>query len=161
MAARRVNPYRIKIHRNYEVSELARCCGVHKNTVRAWEREGLEPIDRTKPRLFHGSTVREFLKKRNAGRRRPCPPGTFYCFRCREPRPPALGMVDYVPISRTSGNASAICAVCETMMNRRLSYVGIASAMPDCQVRMKQAELRLSGRITLSPNCDFERRAPV
>ena len=36
MAARRVNPHAVKLHRSYSVPELAACLGVHKNTVRHW-----------------------------------------------------------------------------------------------------------------------------
>lgn len=41
MPARRVNPYRVKLHRLYDVRELAECLGVHKNTVRHWQDDGL------------------------------------------------------------------------------------------------------------------------
>ena len=103
MAARRVNPRAVKLHRSYSVPELAACCGVHKNTVRHWQRDGLKPLDGVRPALFQGAIVRAFLSTRNASRNRPCPPGTLYCFRCREPRPPALGMVDFVSINDKSG----------------------------------------------------------
>ena len=99
MAARRSNHRRVKMHRSYSVQELAACCGVHKNTVRNWQRQGLEPIDGNRPVLFQGTSVRAFLSSRNASRKSPCPPGTFYCFRCRGPRPPAQAMVDYLPIT--------------------------------------------------------------
>ncbi len=116
MAARRVNPYVVKLHKSHSIAELAACLGVHKNTVRHWQREGLAPIDSIRPLLFQGAVVRAFLATRNASRKRPCPPGTFYCFRCREPRPPALGMVEYLAITDVSGNLRAICATCETLM---------------------------------------------
>ena len=108
MPARRVNPNLVKLHRSYSVDELARCCDVHKNTVRHWQAKGLEPIDKARPILFQGRAVRAFLSERNARRKRPCPAGTFYCFRCRTPRPPALGMVDFVPIRPGSGNLRAL-----------------------------------------------------
>ena len=49
MPARRVDPRRIKLNRSYEVAELAACCGVHKNTVRHWQRAGLKPLDDKRP----------------------------------------------------------------------------------------------------------------
>ena len=104
MPARRVNPNRVKLHRSYSVGELATCCGVHKNTVRNWRSEGLDPIDASRPALFQGETVRAFLGRRNASRKRPCPPDTLYCLRCRGPRRPALGMVEYRPLRPTSGD---------------------------------------------------------
>ena len=66
MPARRVNPYRIKLHRSYSAGELATCCGVHKNTVRHWQAKGLEPIDKCRPTLFQGSIARAFLLQRKA-----------------------------------------------------------------------------------------------
>jgi len=94
MASRRVNPCRIKINRSYTARELADALDVHKNTVRHYQREGLKPVDNRRPALFHGGAVRSFLTHRNTTRKRPCPPGTFYCFRCRAPKRPAEGMVD-------------------------------------------------------------------
>jgi len=87
MAARRIDPRLIKLNRTYDVAELARRLGVHRNTVRHWQGEGLRSLDGGRPVLFHGSTIRDFLGKRNARRKSPCPQGTLYCFKCRAPRP--------------------------------------------------------------------------
>ena len=51
MAARRVNPHVVKLHRSYSVPELATRLAVHKNTVRQWQRDGLAPIDASRPVL--------------------------------------------------------------------------------------------------------------
>lgn len=139
MAVRRVNPLSVKMHRSYSVPELATCLGVHKNTVRHWQREGLDPLDVARPLLFQGQTVRAFLSSRNASRKRPCQPGTIYCFRCRESRPPALGMVDYVAITAVSGNLGAICATCGTMRHRRARRAALATIMPGLDVQVAQA----------------------
>jgi hypothetical protein len=136
MVARRANPKRVKLHRSYSISELALCCGIHKNTVRHWQAKGLEPVDSSRPTLFHGGTVRAFLAKAKASRKRPCPPGTLYCLRCRVPRQPALGMVDFVPISASSGNLRAICAHCETVMHRRTRSDDLGKVMPDRTVQI-------------------------
>lgn len=119
MTNKRVNPHAVKLHRAYSVGELAARLGVHKNTVRQWRREGLKPIVGVRPPLFDSATIRAFLAQRNANRKRPCPPGTLYCFRCRAPRPPALGMADFIASNATVGNIRAICATCETMMHRK------------------------------------------
>ena len=131
MAARRVNPRAVKLNRSHSIPELAACLGVHKNTVRNWQREGLKPIDSGRPALFQGAIVRAFLSSRNASRKRPCPPGTLYCFRCRVPRPPALGMVDYLPINARSGNVRAICATSETVMHRRGAKASLSAILQD------------------------------
>ena len=139
MPARRVNACAVKLHRTYSVPELAACFGVHKNTVRNWRREGLKPLDDRRPVVFHGETIRAFLARRNASRKCPCRAGTLYCFRCRAPRPPALGMVDYVARTAVSGNVRAICATCETVMNRRIGMASLATILPGCDVQFAQA----------------------
>ena len=156
MPTRRVNPYLVKLNRSYSASELASCLGAHKNTVRNWQREGLTPIDRSRPRLFHGQAVRAFLITRQANRKRPCPPGTFFCFRCREPRRPALGMVEFVEPMAGTGNLRALCENCETIMHRRVRRSAIATAMPGIDVQIRQAPLRFSGSSDPSLICVAE-----
>ena len=39
MPSLRVTPHRLKIHRSYDTRELADLLGVHKNTVRQWQRD--------------------------------------------------------------------------------------------------------------------------
>jgi hypothetical protein len=158
MPSRRLNPNLIKLHRSYLVSELAARLDVHRNTVRQWQEDGLTPIDRSRPLLFHGATVRDFLSERNAARKRPCPPGTFYCFRCREPCAPAAGMVEYHALSPTTGNLRALCAGCEGLMHRRVRWSAIAAVMPGLAVQMREAPSRLGGSDPPSANGDFGTR---
>ena len=161
MAAPRVNPHVVKIHRCYSVPELAARLAVHKNTVRQWQRDGLAPIDASRPVLFQGAVVRAFLAKRNASRKRPCLPGTLYCFRCREPRPPALGMIEYLALDAVSGNLRAICATCDTMMHRRARRADLTVKMPGLDVQITQALPRLKGGPSPSLNCDLEGQATI
>src|ERR1700712_1579374 len=104
MSPKRVNPRLVKLHRSYTVADIARLLGVHKNSVRGWQRAGLDPLDGSRPLLFQGQALRGFLEERRAKRKCPCPPVTFYCFRCRQARSPALGMVDCATINAGSGN---------------------------------------------------------
>lgn len=158
MPAHRANPQRVKQHRCYSVNELAECLKVHKNTIRHWQRAGLKPIDNIHPTLFQGAEVKAFLAARNASRKRPCSPGTLYCCRCREPRAPALGMIDYVGIDAGSGNLRAICATCDGMMHRRIRLADLGAKMPGLAVHITPAPLRLSGSLLPSLNCDNERQ---
>lgn len=157
MPGGRVNPYKVKLHFSYTVSELADCLGVHKNTVRNWRREGLEPVDGGRPELFQGAVVRDFLLKRNARRKQPCPPGTLYCLRCRQPREPAQGMIEYMPMKPTSGNLRAICSHCGTAMHRRIREPDIARLMPGCTVQHRRGHSSLIERADPSLKCDLER----
>lgn len=157
MPARRVNPNRVKTHFSYTTSELAACLDVHKNTVRHWQRDGLKPIDDSRPVLFQGATVRQFLKERRASRKRPCAPGTLFCLSCRQPRRPALGMIDYHPMRPESGNLRALCEVCETVMHRRIRFADLEREMPGCEVQITQGPSSLNGQAYPSLNCDSEK----
>ncbi len=157
MAARRVNPNLIKLHRTYTVGELAQRLGVHKNTVRQWQREGLRPIDAGRPVLFQGAAVRAFLTQRNAGRKRPCPPGTIYCFRCRAPQAPAGGMVDYLALTTQAGNLRALCETCGGLMHRRVQEGAISAVMPGVAVLIPAASLQSPA---LAPTVQLHKPAP-
>ena len=159
MPARRVDPRRIKLNRSYEVAELAACCGVHKNTVRHWQRAGLKPLDDQRPIMFHGTAIRAFLSSRKASRKRPCPAGTLYCFRCRAPRPPAPGLVEFVAINALSGNIRATCATCGTRMHRRARKAALISILPGRAIQFAEGQPRLKGRSSPPLNCDLERCA--
>jgi hypothetical protein len=159
MATRRVNPNRVKLHFSYSVDELARCLDVPKNTVRHWQEKGLVPVDRSRPLLFHGATVRVFLANRNAGRKQPCPPGTLYCFRCRSPQPPAQKMLEFVAMIPGSGNLRAACDQCDTTMHRRVREAAIPSVMPGCTVQFAQGQPSLSGQTAPSLICDSKRQS--
>ena len=142
-ASRRANPQRVKLHRSYSATELADCLGVHKNTVRHWQASGLVPVSIGRPTLFDGATIRAFLAKRNASRKRPCPPGTIYCFKCRQPMPPALGMVEFVAGKTATGNLTALCGACGTMMHRCARLAAIGTIMPNLDVQIREAPPRL------------------
>lgn len=153
MAMRRVNPGLVKMHRSYTAGELASLLGVHKNTIRHWQTAGLPAIDRARPLLFQGEAVRAFLKRRNASRKCPCPPGTLYCLRCRAARAPALGMVDYAEKKPGTGDLKALCEACFATMHRRARRAALAAIMPGISVHMAQAPQRLSGPPPPSLNC--------
>lgn len=154
MPARRVNPYKVKLHRIYSVQELAECLGVHKNSVRLWQEAGLQAIDGNRPTLFTGAIARAFLLARQTSRKRPCPPGTIYCFKCRAPSAPALGMVEFIPGNGTTGNLTALCEICGTAMHRRVAASKIAEIMPRMDVQIREAPSRLIERNPPSLNCD-------
>jgi hypothetical protein len=154
MAVRRPNPYRVKLHYSYAVNELAALLGVHKNTVRHWQNAGLRPVDSSRPLLFNGEVVRDFLFRRHKGRKCPCSPGTLYCMRCRQPRAPAAGLVEYRPLKPNSGNLRAICDTCESVMHRRVREADIAKVMPGCRVQFAEGVASLIGQVGPSLNCD-------
>jgi hypothetical protein len=156
MARTSFNPKRVKIHFSHTVEAIARDLGVHKNTVRGWLKAGLEAIDSRRPIMVQGRVLRAFLEDNRAANRRHCPLGTFYCLKCRAPRKPALGMVDFVPFSPTSGNVRALCETCGTLMHRGVNQAQLATLKADFEVRMAEPDARLIGSSEPSLNCDSE-----
>jgi hypothetical protein len=153
-AHKRINPRLIKLHRSYAVEEIARILGAHKNTVRGWIKSGLPVVDKSRPVLMHGRDLRSFLEKRRKNAKRPYLPGTLYCFKCRQPMPPALGMVEYVAMNDIIGNLIALCGGCDTVMHRRTRFNTIAAIMPNLDVQIREAQPRLIERTPASLNCD-------
>ena len=157
MARKRINPRLAKLHRSYTVEEAARTLDVHKNTVRGWIKKGLPIADKSRPTLILGGELRQWLEKQSKARKRPCPPGTFRCFKCREPRAPALGMVEYQAFNSKSGNLKALCCSCDTMMHRCTGKDKIAAVMPGLDVQMTEAPPSILERVELSLNCDKQK----
>ena len=112
---------RVKKLRTYTYSEAARTVGVSKRTVQEWaRRHGLNAYTRQRPHFIMGEDLIRFLRQRVADRKVPLSLCQFYCFRCRQGRDPALGMVD-CDLSRPGAAAlTAFCAVCETTVNKRV-----------------------------------------
>jgi excisionase family DNA binding protein len=155
MNKRQPNPRLAKIHRSYTVEEVARLFNTHKNTVRQWIKSGLPTCDTKRPYLILGRELRAFLQSRRAGKKRPCGPGELYCVRCRAPRPPAEGMVDYQATSGTLGNLTAICPECDTLMNRRTSLARLKQFEDVFNVTFPLALRRLNESSQPSVNSDF------
>ncbi|NLH81429.1 MAG: helix-turn-helix domain-containing protein [Phyllobacteriaceae bacterium] len=151
----RADVRRVKIHRTYTVQELARITGMHDHTVRAWIKAGLATLEDARPILVSGAEAKRFLTARSKARKRPCGPGRFYCFRCREPREPALDMADYVPVTETTGDLSALCPACGTIMHKRVSKVGLGLAAARMDIAFPQASSRLDESPAPSLNRDF------
>lgn len=150
----RLNPQRVKIHFSYTVNEIADLLGVHKNTVRAWLNKGLEAIDLHYPTLVKGTSLRSFLEARRRSGKHKCAPGTLYCLKCREPRPPAFGMVDFIEFTPTSGNLTALCQTCNTVVHRRVRKSQISTVMPGIAIQISQGYLRIRETRNPSLNCD-------
>lgn len=143
MSKRKIDARRIKIHRSYTISEAAERLGVHKNTVQLWLKSGLPHIREPRPILILGQDLKHFLIDRRQQGRKPCPIGHLFCLKCREPRRPAAQMLDYVPITLTSGNLKGICEVCDTFIYRRVALVNVANVSAGCDVQFSQSQQRL------------------
>ena len=158
---RHPNPRLVKIHRSYTVEEVARLLRKHKNTVRAWIKQGLRPIDVRRPTLIHGLELVSFLQNRRMSGKQPCPPGYMYCLKCRSPKQPAAGMADYLPISDTSGNLRAFCSDCGKFMHRRASLAKLNVVGAGLDIAFPQAVSRIRDSAIPSLNCDSSMKANV
>ncbi len=114
----KLNPNRAKIHRNYTVDEVSVLFGVHKNTVRTWIKKGLPVLDDQKPMLILGRDLKAYLQDLRQQKKRKCQPDEMYCMRCKSPRKPFENMVDYVPISASTGRLVGLCSVCDSTINK-------------------------------------------
>lgn len=154
--ARRYDSRRAKIHRSYTVAEVERLFGVHRNTVLRWISLGLEPIERKRPLLIHGSALRAFFVEHNP-RKQPCRAGELYCVKCRVPRRPACDVVDYIPRTTTTGALQGICPSCEKLIYRAVRLAKVAKVSGDLSVSYRQAKERLINSPTPSLNGAFSK----
>src|SRR5690349_4993872 len=121
MGFRHPNPRLAKIHRSYSVEEVSRLFGIHKNTVRNWLRQGLEPIDDQRPTVIRGTEIRRFLTDRRSRTKQTCGPGRIYCLPCRAPKVPAGKMAECVEVGDSTGTLRGICPDCDRMIYRRVN----------------------------------------
>lgn len=156
MGKRYPNYRLVKIHHNYSAEDIARLFGKHKNTVRAWLKDGLKAIDETRPVLVHGQVLAAFLKARRTAGKRPSPPGHLYCFKCREPKPPSEGVVIVQAISDRVSNVSAVCPTCGGTMYRRARNHRLKEFGADLDGTLPKAASRISAATNPSLNCDFD-----
>ena len=155
MGKRNPNPRRIKIHRTYTVEEAARLFNVHKNTVRAWIKQGLPTIDGKRPMLILGKDLFTFLQARRMKNKRPCKPGEMYCLRCRVPKPPALNMAEYQPKTESLGNLFGICPDCGTGMNRNVNPSKLDQIRGQMDITLPQGVQRIVDSEQPPVNSDF------
>ena len=115
------NPYRVKIHRNYTIEDIADLFQLHKNTVRLWVKQGLPVIDTNRPMLILGSDLREYLQSKRKAKKTPCKLNELYCVSCKAPKKPALDMVDFKAVNEQTGRLIGLCPTCDSVMNKFVS----------------------------------------
>jgi hypothetical protein len=157
MANRRISSRRIRGRLTYTVAEVAQATGSHRNTVRHWLKSGLSALDRRQPTLIKGTTLKAFIDGRNADRRQPCGPGRMYCLKCRAPKIPAFGEVEYEPKSEKSGRLIGLCPDCSTLIQRRTSARKIREAVGNLLVQLRREAERLDEMSASNLNCDSQK----
>jgi hypothetical protein len=157
MRKRRPNHRLVKKYRSYTIDEVACLFKVHENTVRSWVKSGLPICDHKRPILILGLQLASFLAARSKARKQPCQPGEIYCFRCRAPRLPAGQMVDYTAVNEKMGNLTAICPICECLMNQRVSVARLLLLRGKLEVSCPKAPPRLGESDHPSVNSELKR----
>ncbi len=150
---RRLSANRVKQAATYDVAEMAKLLGTHRNTVRRWLKNGLKPIDGNRPVLVLGAELKAYLARRKAVRRQSCATGEFFCFRCRVPRRAAADMADLRPRTEKVFALMALCAFCATPMHRTIRRADLPKLAALYDLRTLPPE-RLSECPRPSPNGD-------
>ena len=153
MANKLPNPRLIKINRSYTVEEAAAVCGKHKNTIRAWLKNGLPTCDQRRPTLILGLALREYLEAKRKKHKSRLSPGEIYCVKCRMPRKPDSNYAVLEGLNEKVGNLMGVCPACDTIIYRRVSYLRWRAAIGDLEVSIPQALEQLVKGYEPSPNC--------
>ena len=136
-----VDPRRIKIHRSYTLEQLAQLLDCHKNSVRLWIKQGLEPLDDGKrPLMIQGSAARQFLEDRRRSKKRRCLPHELYCLSCREPRIPANRRALFRHSPGRVGLLEGMCFSCGTRMFKCVSATSLALIQGSLNVEIHETE---------------------
>lgn len=126
----------VRSHLSYEVAELARVCGVSRSTIRNWIKSGLPAMTDRKPILIYGAELKQWRQETLHKRKQKCAPGEMFCFTCRKPKRPALGMAEYHPDNPTHGRIVALCETCERTMYRACALARISEALPGLDIKV-------------------------
>lgn len=156
MANRRVSARRVKRRWTYNVAEAAAVTNVTAATVRQWLKIGLEPVPGIRPTIIRGADLIAFLKKREIERKRPCGPGRIYCLRCKEPREPAFGGVEYWPDTTSKGTLKGLCSTCGGLLCRRTTLAGARQAAANLAISFKCVDWGLGQTAEAHSNPHFD-----
>lgn len=155
MGVRNYNHRRVKIHRTYNVDEMAALLVVHKSTIRRWLGTGLATIDRQRPLLVKGAVLVAFLQGSRIKKKCKCMPGQLYCLRCGVPTRPAGSRVTYLPFTSDRGSLMGTCPTCKAGLCRRVSLPKIGDAIGDLHVTFTHAQEHIVESPSLSLNSDL------
>ena len=155
MGKKRYSNYRlVKIHRSYTVEDMVDLFGVHPNTVRHWIRCGLAMIDDRRPSLVLGRELADFLKAFRNRNKQPSEPGKIFCVRCKAHHPPAGNLVECQLVTEKIGHLVAICPVCQSILNRRVSLSKVDEVCKGLEVSFVQSQEQLNESQSPIIKCD-------
>lgn len=137
------------------MEDVSRLFRLHKNTVRIWLRQGLQPIDDQRPTLLLGSELRRFLTGRRARRKQALGPGRIFCLPCRAPKVPAGKMAECVVTGAAVGTLQGICPDCNRIIYRKVNPQKLEATCGDLDVTVTKQRPRIEETERLHVNCGF------
>ena len=152
---RKINLNHIKENYPYSIADICDIFGKHKNTVFAWKKAGLKPIDNKKPYLFHGSDLREFLKQKQDAQKSKCQVDELFCTKCQKPQKPFGKLVDIFVMAKNRLNLQGLCEVCNCKMNKGFKRKNLALIQKTYDVG-KVHNSHLIERFDSTANCDLK-----
>lgn len=127
----------IKTRESYTTKRIAQEIGVHQRTVQEWIKQGLIPIENSRPYYFMGYELKKFLEGKLGKRKTKLQADEFYCTKCREAVRPTDNDAWLVISQRTIGKQGfkaitikGICENCNSKINR-FSHSGNLEAIKE------------------------------
>jgi DNA-binding XRE family transcriptional regulator len=151
----------LRTRRSYLTRELAELLDVSPRTVEAWREAGLRPLDETtRPNLYLGRNVKEFLRVRLTARKCPLAADEFYCTRCRTGRRSLAGEIVETATGKLFENGKeqilllGECSECGQILVRFGSRK--AKIAPDLDTPAKEAKIVLTETVSARAKSDTE-----
>jgi len=107
--------------------------------------------------IIMGSDLRAFHRKRNEKNKQKCKLGEIYCLKCRAPKMPDGGMLDFKPVTEKIWNLVAICPDCYTIMNQRIGLARLIQLRDRKDITLPQALQHIVDSKQPSVNSDLKR----
>ncbi len=155
--SKQFNPNLVKINRSYTVEEAASIFPVHKNTIRSWIKNGLATCGDQRPLLILGCELKEFIQLKRKKNKQTCQTHEIFCLRCKSPKLPAGNMVDYEPMSVSTGRLIGICPTCGGIINKYFSLAKLVVIQEKLEVTLPKAQKHINKRDDLLLNSDVNK----
>jgi excisionase family DNA binding protein len=151
---RRADWRRVKSLLSYTVDEAARTLNVHRGTVRYWiKKQGLSVLTDRRPHLILGRVLVAFLRTARQSRKKKCGRGELYCLKCRTPRKPLVGFLEYRRASSSRGVLVGLCEQCESVLRRFVSNKRAPSIAAEFGIQIEPHHESLNDSAIPALNC--------
>lgn len=138
MSARNVSWKASKSHRSDTIAVATSALERNRLTVRRYIGNGLPILTDYKPCLILGKDLVVHPEK-HAPPYIPCGPNDFLSYQCGYPNPATRKIAEIVNRSAGEINRRALCAICETPMNRRVANAETVPLAASTEVSSAQA----------------------